>query len=379
MPGGHAATPPQEILAVSPGSESQSLRRKAVLEGLVEGRVKRMRLRFDCDESSPGTTSQLPQEELISSPIESHENIQSNFTHNLTAAGYDLTPLNDSPMDHAGLQGEEYPDAYWDPTDEVYRCGSCGHELWISTGQCSECSAVEEPAYFEVIDADLGPRPGIVYVEDDTNNHMGFEETIELVGDCLDFDSSAYDSQDERDEHNDIYEMDSFIDDESVRDSQDEGEDPSSDEETDYKQKFYELQTDYFELIDEYGDTVEEYESFKRDIMGSDYEGLYSTDEFELNEESIVVVDVAPPDPVLAEVILSQSEQQSQSQEPETPDSFVDGLVPASTEGQSQKSEAVAEEENARAEAYEIALDGRWHDVSLVSTGGNHSVEEVEL
>jgi hypothetical protein len=47
------ATPPRNISAVSPKSESQNLRRKAIQEGLEAGSAKRARLEYDGPHSSP--------------------------------------------------------------------------------------------------------------------------------------------------------------------------------------------------------------------------------------------------------------------------------------------------------------------------------------
>jgi hypothetical protein len=47
------ATPPRNISAVSPNSESQNLRRKAILEGVAAGSAKRARLQYDGPDSSP--------------------------------------------------------------------------------------------------------------------------------------------------------------------------------------------------------------------------------------------------------------------------------------------------------------------------------------
>lgn len=370
-------TPPREISALSPGSESQSLRRKAVLEELPEERVKRARFKYESGDTSPIAARQQ------SRPFEGQGDIQPDITDTLTAPGPNSYSEVDPPLeenDSTDSEVEENPNARWDPGDGIFRCGSCGYELWDFRGECSTCHPEGKSGYFEVVDPNLGLVPGIVRGQSDTDgSSIDSEEKIELVGDCLDFDSSAYDSQDERDEHNDEYEIDSFIDDESIRDSEEEDDSLSDDEdEIDYKQKFLELRTDYFNLVDEYGETVEEYEEFKQIVMGSDYEG-YDSDELEMNEEGIVIVDVPPPDPVLAEVILSQSMQESQSQDLGDSDSLADELAQATTEGESQKSELLTEGENSRAEVYELALDGRWHDVSLVSTSANHSYEDVEL
>jgi hypothetical protein len=47
------AIPARNISAVSPNSESQNLRRKAILEGVAAGSAKRIRLQYDGSHSSP--------------------------------------------------------------------------------------------------------------------------------------------------------------------------------------------------------------------------------------------------------------------------------------------------------------------------------------
>ena len=344
-------TPPAQILALSPGSESQNRRRRAILEGLTEERVKRARTELDFDESSP--SNQLRNGGWGLRSVNSPEDDHPSVVDTNTAAGRESYSGIVSTVDEEGLQDEENLESYWDPGDEVYRCRSCGYELWSSRGGCAGCSSGEEDTYFEVLDPDLGPRPGLTFSEYDINNNMDVDERAELLGDCLDFDSSAYDSQDERDRHEDVYEVNSFIDDDSLRNFQDEDNDASSDEEIDYKEKFQHLQTEYRNLLDEYCDTIDAHEEFKRDMMGSDYESTYGSDEF--GKDEIVVVDVTPPDPVVTELFLSQSEEQSQEKEG-APDSHVDEPVLAQAKEESQKSEVLPEREYARAEAYDAAL-----------------------
>ena len=367
-------TPPAQILALSPGSESQNRRRRAILDGLTEERVKRARIELDFDESSPSNQLRNGGRGLRS--VNSREDDHPSIVDTNTAAGRESSSAIVSAVDDEVLQDEENVESYWDPGDQVYRCRSCGYELWSSRGACAGCSAGEEDTYFELLDPDLGPRPGLTLSEYDINNNMDVVERAELLGDCLDFDSSAYDSQDEKDRHDDVYEVNSFIDDDSLQNSQEEDDDASSDEEIDYREKFQRLQTEYSNLLDEYCDTLDAHEEFKRDIMGSDYESIYGSEEF--GEDGMVLVDVTPPDPVVTELVLSQSEGQSQEKEGAS-DSHVDELVLAQAKEESQKSEVLAEREDARAEAYDAALDGRWHDVSLVSTSGNHTYEEVEM
>jgi len=65
------------------------------------------------------------------------------------------------------------------------------------------------------------------------------------------------------------------------------------------------------------------------------------------------VVDVAVPNPVLAEVVLS-------------PQRSFDSLVSG-------------ERARARATAFEAASSGLWHEVRLVSVNGDHTLPEIEL
>ena len=97
--------------------------------------------------------------------------------------------------------------------------------------------------------------------------------------------------------------------------------------------------------------------SFEKDVLGSDFEsdldGMGERD-----DEGALVVEVAAPDPVVTELVLSQAQEQSQNSE-------IDG-----------------ERIRDRAEAFEAALNangGAWHNMSMVSINASHTHEEVEL
>lgn len=376
--GEDVSTPPRKILAMSPGSESQNLRRKAILDGLGEARVKRMRLEFNSLESS-----QISADDRALNLFKGHEDADQNTSELLVPTAHS-SPQGSPPISHPeDSEGEQDFEGYWDSVDEIYRCKSCGHELWSSRGQCTGCSAGEEVPYCEVMDPELGPRPTIALSEYELADNVTFEERADLLGSCLDFDSSAYDSQDERNCHEDEYEINSFIDDDSPQNSEDGNDSSSSDGETDYKEKFRRLQATHQTLIEDYANLIDEHEELKQDVLGSDYDGF--EDMGEVEEEGMVIVDVSPPDPVLAELVLSQTDTESQngsqdaSRASEAPDSLVEELVHLGAKGHSQESEVSAGRAKARAEAFEAAVDGRWHDISMVSTNGNHSREEVEL
>jgi hypothetical protein len=379
--GEDVSSPPRKILAMSPGSESQNLRRKAILDGLGEARVKRMRLEFNSLESSPD--DQFSADDRALNLFKGHEDADQNTSELLVSMAHPSSQGSPPISLSEDSEGEQDFEGYWDTVDEIYRCKSCGHELWSFRGQCTGCSAGEEVPYCEVMDPELGPRPTIALSEYELADNVTLGERADLLGSCLDFDSSAYDSQDERDCHEDEYEINSFIDDNSPQISEDGNDGSSSDGETDYKGKFRRLQATYQILFEDYTNLIDEHEELKQDVLGSDYDGFEGMDEVE--EEGMVLVDVAPPDPVLAELVLSQTDAESQygsqdaSRASEAPDSLVEELVHLGAEEQSQESEVSAERAKARAEAFEAAVDGRWHDISMVSTNGNHSREEVEL
>src|SRR5271168_1225362 len=150
-----------------------------------------------------------------------------------------VSPDRSSPATASASDSSDVPrfEAYWDSKDGVFRCRACGHELWTPTGQCTGCFAGEEYPYYEVLDPELGPRPGIVWNESDMSNDVSPETRDELVGEYLEFESSAYDSQDGEDGFGDEeYEMNSFIDDGPQGESDDSLS--SSDGEIDYKERF---------------------------------------------------------------------------------------------------------------------------------------------
>jgi hypothetical protein len=458
-------TPPQGLSAVSPGSESQSLRRKAILDGLGERDAKRVRLQLDGPNSSPlgqdislddipeaavrnsivnirkilpGTKILTARNALIqadydweealtvlcgpealvaisSDEIEStqlakkpkpqikrtlNEPAQSirdkyslahDFQHNkpaqavtLPEAPVDISgekiecpPEDQSSANSVTLDNEEPEifdiddnpvevDAYtfFDYDDQVLRCRSCGYEVWASCGFCTgmEKGCCREGLgiypYFEVLDPEdpeAGPRPAIGKTEYS-------EETLDdasrriIVGNYLDDDASAYDSQDAADGHfnEDYDEQDSFIDDDSQPDIDAHDDSSSTDGETDWKEQYDQLRAAHEHLLDDYDNLEDKYDGLKRDFLGSDFES--GSDMEERDENGVLVVDVTVPDPAVTELVLSQAEEQSQN------------------------SELNSDRIQDRVEASEAAssADG-WHNITMVSTQDNHTHPEIEL
>ena len=264
-----------------------------------------------------------------------------------------------SEEDDEELQDNKALPAYFDPVDEVYRCLACSHEVWGGeNGFCTRCDEdASEPPYLEETLGRTGPLPQITL--DEYMDEVIVDSTVvkELVGECLDYNSSAYDSQDSVDKLEEAYEVNSFIDDEEVNEPEsEEDESQSSSSEVDWEVKFKELQTQHLGLQNDFDDLAERHYEFQKEVLGSDMsdddDGI---DEDDFDEDGMLIVDVTPPDPIATDIVLSQAREQSQD------------------------SEVSDERIRDRAEAFEAARDGGWHDVELSSVSGNHTLAEIEL
>jgi hypothetical protein len=343
-----ASTPPSQIVASSPSSESQNLRRKAILDGLRDNSAKRARMEYDgasspIDESSK-TSAHIPNGPHLSAVAAVAE-----------TSGEDFQSSDDDNMD--------VTEHYYDDLDSVYRCGSCGHELWSPTGECTGCAAGEEYPYYEVLDPEAGPQPEFAKNDYD-DEEIGSQCRAKLADDYLDYDMSAYDSFDDDDQKSgkkeDEYEINSFIDD-TLQDSDEDGFSSEEEEEDKYKEKFEELQNTHQRLIasfdsllHQHDDLMTEHDLLRRDFLGSEYENYEDSDDYD--EEGMLIVDVEVPDPVVSEIVVTHLEEDSQG------------------------SEISPERVRDRVEAFQAAVDGTgWHSISLISAGDNHTYEEVEL
>ena len=382
------STPPCEILSKSPGSESQNLRRKAIDDG-IRG-VKRVCLQHDGHDCSPLVASSL-------NPPSTPGRREHNPPALLSSSEGVHTPGSDAdtPVTHTGPpsaiahpfssisipRGEESPsndDSFerkWDDgdydcadsnfvdnVDNIVRCKKCGHEVWAvwmtRMGFCTGCSSNEDvDPYFEIIDPEAGPRPEIepgpyaqILMTD-----LG-RDRRNIVGDYMD---EEYDTLDENPDYRSEYDTeDSFIDDTSTNGSVHGDEDvSSSDEEKDYKKIYKDLQTRHDHLIADYCELADRHDDVMRDLMGSQYDldELNDSDTGYMDEGALMVT-VSNPDPVVAEIVLSQAQEQS------------------------QESEISADRLRDRAKAFEAADDGQgWQNISLISTEDNHTHEEIEL
>ena len=206
------------------------------------------------------------------------------------------------------------------------------------------------------MDPDCGPRPSIELSEllpQDLH-----DDRRAVVGDYLDNDSSAYDSQDAEAGFHEDYEMNSFIDDTTQESSNDVLSESSSDGETDYMALYKELASRHKMLLNNFQMVADEYEELRYDVLGTDDESDLSNFD-EMDDDGLLLVDVSAPEPVVVtELVLSQPQEGSQDAE-----IFDDAA-------------------RDRAAGFEAATsaDGQgWHNISLVSTTDNHTYEEIEL
>ncbi|TGO33219.1 hypothetical protein BHYA_0259g00010 [Botrytis hyacinthi] len=170
---------------------------------------------------------------------------------------------------------------FYDPIDKIIRCGDCGHEIWEDTagrvdstlGFCTGCGNGINPFYE---DADFPGKIPRIY-EDEYGSEADEERARVLIGDThLDYQSSAYDTQDEDSEIvlKEDYEVDSFIDNSEVLESNSESEtsDSESEGEVDYKSAFKKLQANSDLLMNDYCELVDDFDEFKHEMLGTSEE-----------------------------------------------------------------------------------------------------------
>lgn len=405
MLSGVHSTPPKDIIAVSPGSASQNLRRKAIHEGL-EGQVKRARLSRDGLASSPSAESSVttPQKARnLSAVIEISDEsddadaptpgsdadsaVQSVEGASIPNASANQTSNGEGSQLVRDPYVREYTNTYWDEfTTETFldedkddkititRCKDCGHEMWTAwmtpIGFCTNCEKDPRDSripYYEIIDSESGRRPEIY----EGYNALSYLEGLgpeyqtrkNIVGDYIDDHSDAYDTVDDEPDYRSEYDSeDSFVDDASIHSSQDEAKDekPSNEDSTaDYEDLFKQLQRKHNRLKDRYEGVMQNFVYSDYEYDSSSSEEMYDSDIDDVLEEvdelGAVIVDVVPPNPEVAELVLSQAQEQSQESEV-SPDRIQD-----------------------RVNAFEAAAGENWNNISLVSAGDNHTEVEIEL
>jgi hypothetical protein len=402
------STPPIEIVAVSPGSASQNLRRKAIHEGL-EGQFKRARLSYEGPVSSPSAVGSC-----VATHQKEHTVIEISDESDAGGAsspGSDVDHVGTSSVEDpyvrefAGIFFDEDEDTYLehDETDNaaITRCSHCGHEVWTvwmtQVGICTHCAwdpdAPDPTPYYEIIAPNSRPHPPEIEPAEFAGAYLDnlppeYRTRKNIVGDYLDDHSDAYDTLDEGSGPRSEYDCDdNFIDDASIHSSQDVAKyenpenPPNEDDTTDYKALFKQLQQKHNRLKGRY-------DGMMRDFVYSDYErysssdeGLYESDIEEAGEEvdelGEVIIDVVPPGLAITVPNISQGQEQSQDVVPPGP--TIAELVLSQAQEQSQQSEVSPDRISDRVKAFEAAAGENWNNISLISAGDNHTEVEIEL
>ena len=333
-------SPPQEIVSKSPGSQSQSLRRKLILQDLEESRqAKRAKLA-----QIDGPSSALLDSRTVIDSTNSPKDLDA-VSPSVAGGQSDLEQGNPEEwsdedqtyVDHNTEEQRGYMESctFFDPEDKVQRCLSCHYELQSLMGMCENCEEDVEPSYLEVHDPNLSARPDYVFTNVD-EECMSENDRLKYVGDYLDAGSSAYDSFDEDAELREEYEVNSFIDDASEKSDTDEEEEIDRETEDiyiDWEARFKELKEEHEALVESNAslssnhhivlNALVETEDKYHDLL--DEIGLpHSSDEDdddendgideEMDEEgNLLVTHPAPPVPAVHEVVLSTA-QDAQSQ-----------------------------------------------------------------
>jgi hypothetical protein len=391
------STPPQYIIAVSPGSASQNLRRKAIHEGL-EGQVKRARLSFD----DPVSSSQSAVDSTITTPVKirilsdateacgksddadvptpnsdangSHRSAKNSVGSNAAASSASQCSDQDELQVASDPYVREFAETCgddlaatvldYDEKDKIttVRCRKCGYEMWTiwmtQIGICTHCDDQNPPSfpYYEIIDDEAGPRPGIEPSE--MARILRGSDRKNIVGDYLDDHSDAYDSVDDEEQgcRSEYDSEDSFVDDASIDESQPgrkSGDSSSESKNTCYGALFEEFQPKYRRLVNRLEDMVGDFVS--GDENASDGDDLYDPVIEGIDEYGAAAVDLVAPKPAISELVLSLAQQQS------------------------QESELSGDRIWDRVKAFEAAAGENWNQISMVSTGDNHTNAETGL
>ncbi|QSZ29530.1 hypothetical protein DSL72_004044 [Monilinia vaccinii-corymbosi] len=154
------------------------------------------------------------------------------------------------------------------------------------SGICTGCGRGASPFYEEFDFPGAFPRIYRSYYDE---SEADPEEARVLIGqEHLDYQSSAYDTQDEHSQVdlNEKYEINSFIDDDEIA-SDSESDTSNNGSEVDYKAELEELQKKHADLRADHFDLLHEYSRFRYDMLGTSEE----EDEDQDDDEEGVLID----------------------------------------------------------------------------------------
>lgn len=208
IPRPEPSTPYRTIRPDLPSSDSQRRRRRAILDDLGESPAKR--IRFDVDGPNSSPVPEMPRNQSAVLQGESVNNAGSTVLR-IQPEQFRLDNTQQSTASSSTTQSKLWiRTAFWDRSDEIWRCNTCGQEILTDFWPCDICDPERSVLFWEEIDY------GSKHMFTSENLPDGALEAVsrEITGlRYLDYDSSAYDSHDEKKHEEDQYEINSFIDD----------------------------------------------------------------------------------------------------------------------------------------------------------------------
>lgn len=363
---------PAEIIAISPNSQSQNLRRTLIMAGLENLQNDSKRPRLDDSPSGESTTMiggrDTTPSRLVPAVVEQSLKMRQDHVlqQGIEEDASSSCPGADTPTSSAE-NVEPHNEAVSDKEVHFGWCEKCHAECWYED-YCTACDGDrDDPPYRETIDD--GEEVLDVVYDEFTDVYFEEETRREMLGadEYLDVDSEAYDTMDEEGYERSELEVASWIDDRSDIPSNSSGKSDESDGEGD-DDEYWEIENASLQRRLEAAEAKLEKErqahQFTRverdtarehyfDLLERQEEDYYDEDEDEIDENGLHLVNPVIQNPTLAEVVLAHVNEESQS---------------SATSGRIRD----------RIDAANDAEQG-WGNVSIVSAGFNHTEEEIEL
>lgn len=302
-----------------------------------------------------GSASMLLELQDIDDVLQERRTWNIDKSNSVISSDYNHMSVSSSP----GHGENSVPTIFWDPNDDVFRCGKCG---WEFLGEIGECSS-------KICDNASTPQSEARRPDISSDEEMGIDlqppqtEISELLDESP---ANESDSLTENDEYEE-----SFIDDRSIHSLEDRSPRPiPSEDDRNYEELHRELLIHHRRLERKHQYLALAYEEFKRDILGSDYESdedlVLCKDSFPNSQPTndtsddapvgvpFVVVDVEVNDPALTAIIENADSQESLLSE-------------------SRLANRVA--------GFEAALSSNEGscNIALISVDDNHTMPELEL
>jgi hypothetical protein len=378
-----AHTPPLRVpldeFIITPGSASQSGRRKAIQE-LNKSEQKRPRL--ECSEPELSDMHHEATAMIAITPVGVDLSPSSQVFHHHSTPNDGESSISSDEYFSSSNMSQEYSDSdqepfetpliFEDSVDQVFRCAICGHEVWSEIkGFCTACeSGTRSIPYWEILEPETH-RP--TFEPNDTDEGCACEppDIDQICEPYLDCCSSAYDSQDDDLKFTEEYEIDSFIDDEPHDDPIEEDElETSSDIEVDYEDKFRHLEVSHDALENVYHNILSRY-----NILCNEYNRLLGSGLWPGTGRS-------QSSPSEAENATSTLLTSDGIVHPPAPDSYLEDHDVSNGHSLCRLCPEVGPhvaDDTSDANVIGTNQDLDWGNTTLVSTQDNHTEMEIEL